>query len=166
MEAAHNRHRMATWEPLAVGTDPNQVAPGEIEAETTGGLATSVESLHSEFHQLADHLGEVQTMHEQVLISAGMLPESHLAEVQPERQLKWMVEALHGSVNPDGLTIPLLGVTAEDVVLFTKKEGEITHLKMVIADGDNEPLEREMPLPEDVQDLSANYVNGRLHLRW
>ena len=88
------------------------------------------------------------------------------AEVQPDRQLKWMVEALHGSVNPDGLTIPLLGVTAKDVVLFTKKEGEITRLKLVIADGDNEPLEREMPLPEAVQGLSANYVNGRLHLRW
>ncbi len=166
MEAAHNPHRMATWEPLAVGTDPTQFTPGEIDAETTGGLAASVESLHSEFHQLADHIGEVQTMHEQVLVSAGMLPESHLAEVQPERQLKWMVEALHGNVNPDGLTIPLLGVTAKDVVLFTKKEGEITHLKLVIADGDNEPLEREMPLPEAAEGLSANYVNGRLHLRW
>ena len=166
MEAAHNPHRMATWEPLAVGTDPTQVTPGEMEAKTTGDLTASVESLHSEFHQLADHLGEVQTMHEQVLVSAGMLPESHLAEVQPERQLKWMVEALHGSVNLDGLTIPLLGVTAKDVVLFTKKEGEITHLKLVIADGDNEPLEREMPLPETADILSANYVNGRLHLRW
>ena len=115
MEAAHNPHRMATWEPLAVGTDHTQVRPGEIDAETTVGLAASVESLHSEFQQSADHLGEVHTMHEQVLVSAGMLPESHLAEVQPERQLKWMVEALHGSVNPDGLTIPLLGVTAKDV---------------------------------------------------
>ena len=166
MEAAHNPHRMATWEPLAVGTDPTQVTPGEMKPKTTGDLTASVESLHSEFHQLADHLGEVQTMHEQVLVSAGMLPESHLAEVQPERQLKWMVEALHGSVNPDGLTIPLLGVTAKDVVLFTKKEGEITHLKLVIADGENEPLEREMPLPEAADGLSANYVNGRLHLRW
>ncbi|MBT6923932.1 MAG: hypothetical protein HOA35_05275, partial [Euryarchaeota archaeon] len=76
---------MATWEPLAVGTDHTQVRPGEIDAETTVGLAASVESLHSEFQQSADHLGEVQTMHEQVLASAGMLPESHLAEVQPER---------------------------------------------------------------------------------
>jgi len=80
-------------------------------------------------------------MHTQVLISAGMLPESHLAETEPDRQLKWMVEALHGTVNPDGLTIPLLGVTAKDVAVFTKKEGENTLLRLVIADGENDPLE-------------------------
>jgi HSP20 family molecular chaperone IbpA len=77
-----------------------------------------------------------------------------------------MVEALHGKVNPDGLTIPLLGVSAEDVTLFTKIDGERTMLKLVVQDGDNEPLEREMPLPDADSEVSANYINGRLHLRW
>ena len=124
------------------------------------------EQLHANFHDKASHLGEVQTMHEQVLVSAGMLPESHLAEAQPERQLKWMVEALHGKVNPDGLTIPLLGVTANDVELFLNNEGETTVLKLVVSDGDNDPLERELPLPDALGPISANYINGRLHLRW
>ena len=166
MEAAHNRHRMATWEPLPVGSDHTQVIPGETDAQSVIGLTAEVEKLHAEFHQQANHLNDVQTMHEEVLVSAGMLPETHIAEVHPDRQLKWMVEALHGKVNPDGLTIPLLGVTAEDVTLFTKKDGEQTMLKLVVQDGDNEPLEREMPLPDTDQEVSANYINGRLHLRW
>lgn len=166
MEAAHYPHRMATWESLPVGTDHTQVTPGEIDTQGVIGLTAEVEQLHAEFHQQAHHLNEVQSMHEEVLVSAGMLPETHMAEVHPDRQLKWMVEALHGKVNPDGLTIPLLGVSAEDVALFTKKDGERTMLKLVVQDGDNEPLEREMPLPEADTEVSANYINGRLHLRW
>ena len=77
-----------------------------------------------------------------------------------------MVEALHGKVNPDGLTIPLLGVTANDVELFLNNEGETTVLKLVVSDGDNDPLERELPLPDALGPISANYINGRLHLRW
>ena len=166
MEAAHNPHRMATWESLPVGTDHTQETPGEIDAQGAIGLTAEVEHLHAEFHQEANHLNEVQAMHQEVLVSAGMLPETHMAEVHPDRQLKWMVEALHGKVNPDGLTIPLLGVSAEDVALFTKKDGERTMLKLVVQDGDNEPLEREMPLPDADSEVSANYINGRLHLRW
>ena len=130
------------------------------------GLNPSVEALHASFHDAADHLNEVQSMRTQVLISAGMRPECQLAKTEPTRQLKWMVEALHGTINPDGLTIPLLGVTAEDVAVFTKKEGENTLLRLVIADGENEPLEREMPLPDSTEDIRAHYINGRLHLRW
>jgi len=166
MEAAHYPHCMAAWEPLPVGTDHTQVTPGEIDTQGVIGLTAEVEQLHAEFHQQGHHLNEVQSMHEEVLVSAGMLPETHMAEVHPDRQLKWMVEALHGKVNPDGLTIPLLGVTAEDVALFTKKDGDRTMLKLVVRDGDQEPLEREMPLPEADTEVSANYINGRLHLRW
>ena len=166
MEAAHNRNSMASWEPLDVSTEIGPVLPLQDKAANIEGLNPSVEALHASFHDAADHLNEVQSMHTQVLISAGMLRESHLAETEPERQLKWMVEALHGTVNPDGLTIPLLGVTAEDVAVFTKKEGENTLLRLVISDGENEPLEREMPLPDSSEDINAHYVNGRLHLRW
>lgn len=77
-----------------------------------------------------------------------------------------MVEALHGKVNPDGLTIPLLGVTAEDVQLYTKQQGEVTLVKLVVHDGDNDPLEREMPLSNLSEEITAHYMNGRLYLRW
>ena len=166
MEAAHNPNSMASWKPLDVDTETGPVLPLQDEVANIDGLNSSVEALHASFHDAADHLNEVQSMHPQVLISAGMLPESHLAETEPTRQLKWMVEALHGTINPDGLTIPLLGVTAEDVAVFTKKEGESTLLRLVISDGENEPLEREMPLPDSSEDIRAHYINGRLHLRW
>ena len=149
MEAAHNPKSMASWIPLDVDTKTGPVLPLQDEVANIEGLNPSVEALHASFHDAADHLNEVQSMHTQVLISAGMLPESHLAETEP-----------------DGLTIPLLGVTAEDVSVFTKKEGESTLLRLVIADGENEPLEREMPLPDSSEDISAHYINGRLHLRW
>ncbi len=166
MEAAHNPPLMASWEPLAVGTDNLQSRPEEHLEVDTNGLNAAVEDLHAEFHAQANHLSEVQSMHEHVLVSAGMLPETHLAETEPDRQLKWMVEALHGKVNPDGLTIPLLGVTAEDVQLYTRQQGEMTMLKLIVNDGDNEPLEREMPLTNPSEEISAHYINGRLHLRW
>jgi hypothetical protein len=166
MEAAHNPHLMASWEPLTVGTDILQSRPEENLEVGTLGLNAAVEDLHAEFHAQANHLSEVQSMHEHVLVSAGMLPETHLADTEPDRQLKWMVEALHGKVNPDGLTIPLLGVTAEDVQLYTRQQGEVTVIKLVVRDGDNEPLEREMPLSNLNRKISAHYINGRLHLRW
>ena len=166
MEAARNPKSMASWIPLDVDTKTDPVLPLQDEVANIEGLNPSVEALHASFHDAADHLNEVQSMHTQVLISAGMLPESHLAETEPTRQLKWMVEALHGTINPDGLTIPLLGVTAEDVAVFTKKEGESTLLRLVISDGENEPLEREMPLPDSSEAIRAHYINGRLHLRW
>tara|TARA_B100000768_G_scaffold66200_1_gene63633 strand:- start:6182 stop:6682 length:501 start_codon:yes stop_codon:yes gene_type:complete len=166
MEAAHNPHSMASWEPLEVGTDMVQTILGEEADLNTHGLSASVENLHTEFHNQAGHLGEVQSMHQHVLVAAGMLPETHMADVEPSRQLKWMVEALHGQINPDGLTIPLLGVTAEDVGLYTKQQDEITVLKLVVTDGDNEPLEREMPLTNEGKEISAHYLNGRLYLRW
>ena len=116
---------------------------------------------------LAGHLGEVQ-IHARPKCSSPLVCSLNLTsqKSEPDRQLKWMVEALHGTINPDGLTIPLLGVTAEDVAVFTKKEGESTLVRLVIADGENEPLEREMPLPDSSEDISAHYINGRLHLRW
>ena len=166
MEATHNPYSMASWKPLDVDTDSGPESPLGDEVANIQGLNPSVEALHASFHDAADHLNEVQSMHTQVLISAGMLPESHLAETEPDRQLKWMVEALHGTVNPDGLTIPLLGVTAKDVAVFTKKEGENTLLRLVSADGENDPLEREMTLPDSSEDITAHYINGRLHLRW
>ena len=166
MEAAHNPQGMATWKHLPVGTDLAPSLYGEEVEANVQGLTAQVEDLHASFHSDADHLNQVQSMHEQVLVSAGMLPETHLADVQPERQLKWMVEALHGKVNPDGLTIPLLGVTAEEFDLHTKQQGEITLVRLVVKDGENDPLEREMPVPSDAEKISAHYLNGRLHLRW
>ena len=166
MEAAHNPSSMASWKPLDVLTDSDNATLVEMEPTRPTGLEASVEQLHASFHEEANHLNEVQAMHTQVLVSAGMLPESHLAETEPDRQLKWMVEALHGKVNPDGLTIPLLGVTADDVSLFTRQEPDGTLVRLVVNDGDNEPLEREMPIPTGIEEVTAHYINGRLHLRW
>ena len=105
--------------------------------------------------------------HTEVLVTAGMLPETGLAERHPERALAWVVQSINGRVDPDGLTIPLLGTQEEAVQLHVKETEEATVVKLDVQDTEGPNLVRELPLPVGVAaTLTAGFSNGRLTLRW
>ncbi|MDA8622843.1 hypothetical protein N9L38_01070 [Candidatus Poseidoniales archaeon] len=151
---------MSDWKPLDVSED-------ELEGTDTSDFSSTPEQLHSEFQTSATHLHEVQSMHKHVLVQAGMIPETHIAEVEPTRRLEWVLEELHGMSNPDGLTIPLLGVAPEQLEVQVKELGSETHVKISIQQEGSAPFERVLPLnSEQAETLQVHFVNGRLHLRW
>ena len=158
---------MTTWQRVEI-SDEKVGQSEEDQQPGSDGLATSPELLHGEFHATADHLSEVQTQHQQVLVTAGMIPEEHIANVEPSLKLEWLVDELNGRINPDGLTIPLLGVEQSQVELFSRQINNSTIIKLKITENDGDTLERELTAPEGVttEDLTASLVNNRLKLRW
>ena len=151
---------MSDWKPLDVSEE-------EVEEIGTSDFSSTPQQLHTEFQTSATHLHEVQSMHKHVLVQAGMIPETHIAEVEPTQRLEWVLQELHGMSNPDGLTIPLLGVSPEQLGVQIKKLGTETQVKITIQQEDNAPFERILPLnSEQTETLRVHFVNGRLHLRW
>jgi 6-phosphogluconolactonase/glucosamine-6-phosphate isomerase/deaminase len=137
-----------------------------MEEETTTPLAARPEELHAEVAADANHLEEVRQRHTFHLVTAGMLPESHLANIEPERRLAWMVEELHGRSDPDGLTLPMAGVA--DAELTTEViEGDQGSMLRIKIEQDGAPtLERELPLAADAKDVKHHFVDGHLVVRW
>ena len=158
---------MTTWQRVEI-SDEKVGQSEEYQQPGSDGLATSPELLHGEFHATANHLSEVQTQHQQVLVTAGMIPEEHIANVEPSLKLEWLVDELNGRINPDGLTIPLLGVEQSQVELFARQINNSTIIKLKITENDGDTLERELTAPEGVttENLTASLVNNRLKLRW
>ena len=151
---------MSDWKPLDVSED-------ELEGIDASDFSATPEQLHTEFQTSATHLHEVQSMHKHVLVQAGMIPETHIAEVEPTQRLEWVLEELHGMSNPDGLTIPLLGVAPEQLEVQIKELGSETHVKITIQQEGNALFERVLPLNnEQAETLRVHFINGRLHLRW
>lgn len=165
MDIASNGNNMEEWQEMDISlNEPLDLVP---VTPISNGLEVTPNLLHDEFHQQAEHLGEVAQLHSQVLVTAGMLPETHIAEVQPQRQLAWVIKELHGRLNPDGLTVPLLGANINQIHLQVRRTETRATVKLTITDENNPALERLMPLPEEATgDLTAHFVNGRLHLRW
>ena len=133
---------MASWEHIEVNTESEGIQDIEKDFIQTDGLAVTPEQLHSEFHVNAEHLSEVEQRHKQVLVTSGMIPEENLSWNEPSLSLKWMVEELNGRVNPDGLSIPLMGVDLEDFQLSSKIDDQNHNIKISINHGENESLER------------------------
>ena len=158
---------MTTWQRVDISdekvdfNDDNQ-QPG------SNGLSTKPELLHADFNSDAHHLSDVQSQHKQVLVTAGMIPEEHIAHVEPSMKLEWMVNELNGRINPDGLTIPLLGVEQDQVELYSRQIDNSIVLKLKITEDDGDTLERELTAPEGVSidNLTASLANNRLYLRW
>ena len=67
---------MAEWEEV------------EIEAVSDGLNATPSE-LHAAFEMSGDHLTEVRDRHTMMLVTSGELPETHMADIAPERRLDY-----------------------------------------------------------------------------
>ena len=49
-----------------------------------------------------------------------------LADRHPERALAWVVESINGRVDPDGLSIPLLGTNQDAIQLQVKTTEDAT----------------------------------------
>ena len=155
---------MDDWQPLDITTEDTPSTPLEPAID---GLATDAANLQAAFETSSSHLDEVRARHTEVLVTAGMLPETGLADRHPERALAWIVESINGRMNPDGLTVPLLGTTEEAIRLHVKNTEDATLVKLDIHDPNGPPLVRELPLPAEASEtLQATFVEGRLHLRW
>ena len=150
---------MSEWKRLELTEDEN-------EDTTSTDLSSVPQMLHQEFLQEAHHLHEVQAMHTHVLVQAGMLPESHLAEVEPSQRLDWILQELHGMRDPDGLTIPLKGVSSDDVEISIMDNDSETSVKVTVREQGHEPFERILPLTGENLDVKAHFVDGHLRLRW
>ena len=150
---------MSEWKRLAL-TEDKEAKPEE------GDFSSAPQLLHQEFREEAHHLHEVRAMHTHVLVQAGMLPETHLAEVDPSQRLDWILQELHGMRDPDGLTIPLKGVSFEDVEVNIMSNDSETSIKLTIHEKGHQPFERVLPLMGEDLDVQAHFVNGQLRLRW
>ena len=138
----------------------------EQKGDTLTDLTPVPEMLHHEFQQEANHLHEVQAMHTHVLVQAGMLPETHLADVEPSQRLDWILKELHGMRDPDGLTIPLKGVSSDDVEIDIRSAENETSIKITVHEEGHDPLERVLPLSGEILEVKAHFVDGHLRLRW
>ena len=165
MDIANNGNNMEQWQHMDISL--NEPIDLVAEKPISNGLEVTPNLLHDQFQQQAEHLGEVAQLHTQVMVTAGMLPETHIAEVQPQRQLAWVIKELHGRLNPDGLTVPLLGADINQINLQVLRTETRATVKLTITEEKNSTFERLMPLPEEATgDINAHFVNGRLHLRW
>ena len=135
----------------------------QVEIEVvTDGLDASPSELHAAFEISGDHLNEVRDRHTMMLVSSGEIPESHMAEIAPERRLNWIVDELNGKRHANGLTIPLLGAEASSIDLA---KGEIEgHSILKLRVGEN--FVRNLPLPADIDSIKATLNGGVLDLSW
>ena len=156
---------MDEWNPVDINTQTKGEEIGENVA--MDGLMVDASALQADFDNRSTHLDEVRARHSEVLVTAGMLPETGLADQHPERALAWLVESVNGRVNPDGLSIPLLGADLDDIQLDIKSTDETRLIRLQVQDGDMPTLVREFPLPAEASEaIEASFVQGRLHLRW
>jgi hypothetical protein len=159
------RPPMDEWVPLDMNVESRPSQPSL--KPTMEGLETDASALQAQFEQNATHLDEVKQRHLEVLVTAGMLPETGLADTHPERALQWVVQGINGRLNPDGLTIPLFGALPEQVTLQTKITEQNTVVQLSVSDGDAPALVRDLPLPiAAAATLEASFTDGKLHLRW
>lgn len=158
---------MTTWQRVDISDEKVDFIE-DNQQPGSEGLSSTPELLHGDFNSNAHHLADVQSQHKQVLVTAGMIPEEHIANVEPSLKLEWMVNELNGRMNPDGLTIPLLGVEQGQVELYSRQIDKSIVLKLKITEDDGDTLERELTAPEGVtiDNLTASLVNNRLNLRW
>ena len=135
----------------------------QVEIEVvTDGLDASPSELHAAFEISGDHLNEVRDRHTMMLVSSGEIPESHMAEIAPERRLNWIVDELNGKRHTNGLTIPLHGADSSSIDLA---KGEIEgHSILKLRLGEN--FVRNLPLPADIDSIKATLKDGVLDLSW
>ena len=132
----------------------------DVEVVNSGLDATPSE-LHAAFEMSGDHLSEVRDRHTMMLVTSGELPESHIADIAPERRLDWIVEELNGKRHTNGLSIPLLGADLESIDLSKGELDGHSILKLKIGN-----FERKLPLPSEVDSIKATMSDGILNLSW
>jgi len=134
----------------------------EVEIETVSdGLDASPSELHAAFEMSGDHLSEVRDRHTMMLVTSGELPETHMAEIAPDRRLDWVIDELNGRRHSDGLSIPLHGAEMENIDLTKGELDGHSTLKLKVG-----TFERKLPLPADIENIKANFTDGILNIRW
>lgn len=132
----------------------------DVEVVNSGLDATPSE-LHAAFEMSGDHLAEVRDRHTMMLVTSGELPESHIADIAPERRLNWIVEELNGKRHSNGLSIPLLGADIESIDISKGELDGHSILRLKIGN-----FERKLPLPSAVDSIKATMSDGILNLNW
>ena len=132
----------------------------EIKA-VSDGLGASPSELHAEFEMTGDHLAEVRDRHTMMLVTSGELPESHMADIAPERRLNWMVKELNGNLTSNGLTIPLHGANMDSIQLSKGELEGHSILKLQVGE-----FKRKLPLPKEVDSIQATIHQGVLNISW
>ena len=132
----------------------------DVEVVNSGLDATPSE-LHAAFEMSGDHLAEVRDRHTMMLVTSGELPESHIADIAPERRLNWIVEELNGKRHSNGLSIPMLGADLESIEISKGELDGHSILKLKIGN-----FERKLPLPSEVDSIKATMSDGILNLNW
>ena len=134
----------------------------EIEIQAVSdGLDASPSELHAVFEVTGDHLAEVRDRHTMMLVASGELPESHIADIAPERRLDWMVKELNGNIHSNGLTIPLYGANMDSVHISRGELDGHSILKLQVGE-----FVRKLPIPADSGSIDASLNDGVLNIRW
>ena len=132
----------------------------EIQA-VSDGLDASPSELHAAFEISGDHLSEVRDRHTMMLVASGELPESHMADIAPERRLDWIVKELNGDIFSNGLTIPLHGTTMESIQLSRGELDGHSILKLQVGE-----FVRKLPIPAESSLIDASFCDGVLNIKW
>lgn len=132
----------------------------EIQA-VSDGLDASPSELHAVFEVTGDHLAEVRDRHTMMLVASGELPESHIADIAPERRLDWMVKELNGNIHSNGLTIPLYGANMDSIHISRGELDGHSILKLQVGE-----FVRKLPIPADSSSIDASLNDGVLNIRW
>lgn len=159
---------MTSWEPVEIKTDDDSEIANYGQENMTNSLSISPENLHQNFVDSANHLTEVEYRHKQTLVSAGMIPENHIANNNPEMALGWLIKELNGRMNPDGLTIPFNGISIDNLEIMSRDTGDGVQIKVNVSEDNGEKLSREFTLPSDAKlaNTQALFIDNHLHLRW
>ena len=134
----------------------------EIEIQAVSdGLDASPSELHAVFEVAGDHLAEVRDRHTMMLVASGELPESHIADIAPERRLDWMVKELNGNIHSNGLTIPLYGANMDSIHISRGELDGHSILKLQVGE-----FVRKLPIPADSGSIDASLNDGVLNIKW
>ena len=115
---------MDEWKALDFDTeDAGHEALAPVVPE---GLETDAASLQAHFESANNHLADVRQRHAEVLITAGMLPESGLTEA-PSRASTCLGRRGHQRADePRRVDHPLLGTNEEAIQLHVKHTEQAT----------------------------------------
>lgn len=156
---------MNEWKEIEISQTLDNDESSSQSEDSPDHIHLPAEQKFNEFIQQSPHLNEVRSRHHQVLVAAGLQPESHILQQNPDMALQWFVDELNGEFTTDGLELPMHGMTLEHIKLETTQLDEgyvLGRLRLEIDDGS---LERTFPVPkEGIRNVS--FVNGFLRLRW
>ena len=136
----------------------------DLEEETKYepfGLEELPSFAHEAFNQQATHLHEVMDRHTAVLVEAGKLPETHLASIDPQRKLVWMIEELNGNITENAIKIPLHGAEPDNISWHVERQTNGSRFLLKV----EEIFTREFDIPASIESEDVKLIDGMLEIR-